>query len=74
MQSKRHSHYEALANQIAGIVIGWCLVYFVFPLMGVETTILQASISSGMFFISSYARSYTIRRIFNNITIRSLNK
>jgi len=74
MQSKKHSHYEALANQIAGIVIGWCLVYFAFPIMGVETTVAQASISSGMFFISSYARTYIIRRGFNKLTMRSLGK
>lgn len=64
-QSRKHSHYETIANQLAGQVIGWCLVYFVFPLMGVETTATQATASSIMFFISSYTRSYVIRRIFN---------
>ncbi len=70
MQSKRHSHYETTANQVAGLLIGWSLVYFVFPVMGVETTATQATISSVMFFISSYIRTYTIRRIFNKITVR----
>lgn len=68
MQSKKLSHLEALTNQITGLFIGWSLVYFAFPLMGVATTATQASISSGMFFVASYVRSYTIRRIFNRFT------
>jgi len=68
MQSKRASHIEAGVNQVAGLAIGWSLVYFVFPVMGVATTATQATISSAMFFISSYARTYVIRRIFNKYT------
>lgn len=66
-QSKKHSHYEITANQIAGLIIGWCLVYFIFPFMGVDTNMAQASASSLMFFFSSYTRAYAIRRIFNKI-------
>ena len=65
MQSKKHSHYEITTNQIAGIIIGWLLVFYIFPLIGVETTVTQASLSSVMFFIASYTRAYVIRRIFN---------
>lgn len=64
-QSKKHSHYEITANQIAGIVIGWCLVYFVFPIIGINANMTQASLSSAMFFFASYTRAYVIRRIFN---------
>ena len=67
MQSKKHSHYEIISNQIAGIIIGWCLVFFIFPFIGVETTVSQATASSIMFFIASYTRAYVIRRIFNKI-------
>ncbi|WP_434481334.1 DUF7220 family protein [Sulfurovum xiamenensis] len=66
-QSKKHSHYEAATNQITGIIIGWCLVYFAFPIMGVVVSVEQATGSSFMFFIASYTRSYTIRRVFNKI-------
>ena len=65
-QSKIHSHYEITANSIAGIIIGWLLVFYIFPFIGVETTATQASLSSMMFFIASYSRAYVIRRIFNN--------
>jgi hypothetical protein len=66
MQSKKQSHYEIITNQIVGIIIGWCLVYFAFPIMGVEVNAPQATLSSFMFFIASYGRSYVIRRVFNN--------
>jgi uncharacterized membrane protein YfcA len=66
-QSKRHSHYEIITNQIAGIIIGWGLVYFAFPLMGVTVSAAQATTSTAMFFVASYARAYVIRRIFNRI-------
>ncbi len=64
-QSKKHSHYEITANQVSGIIIGWLLVFYIFPFIGVETTATQASLSSMMFFIASYTRAYAIRRIFN---------
>ncbi len=64
-QSRKHSHYEITANQIAGIIIGWLLVFYIFPFIGVETTATQASLSSMMFFIASYIRAYVIRRMFN---------
>ena len=65
MQSKKHTHYEMLVNSILGVVIGWSIVFFVFPFMGVETTIHQASLSSVIFFTASYARAYFVRRVFN---------
>lgn len=66
-QSKKNSHYEVLANQIAGIIIGWCIVYFAFPLMDIHPSVEQTSVSSFMFFIASYIRSYVIRRISNRL-------
>jgi len=72
-QSKKHSHYEVLTNQIVGIAIGWCIVYFIFPLLdGLEQSVL-ASVSTVMFFISSYARGYIIRRIFNRLLHGKIN-
>jgi len=70
-QSKKHSHLEIIANQIAGIIIGWCLVFFAFPLMGTIATVEQASISSVLFFGASYSGAYVMRRFFNRINTRS---
>ena len=65
MQSKKLSHLEVLANQGIGIIIGWCIVYFIFPLLDEYSQGMIASISTVMFFISSYTRSYLLRRFFN---------
>lgn len=59
-----------MVNQILGIIIGFCLVYFAFPIMGVDVNVEQATASSVMFFFASYARAYVLRRIFNFITVR----
>jgi len=67
MQSKKMSHLEIITNQVAGIAIGWLIVYTVFPLFGVQTTATDATISTVIFFFASYTRAYTIRRIFNYI-------
>ena len=70
MQSKKHSHYEITTNQILGIIIGWAIVYFIFPLLKELTQFELATVSSCMFFVSSYTRSYVIRRIFNGKAYR----
>jgi len=57
----RRIHAEVIANQIVGILIGWTLVYWAFPLMGVRTTPTQATVSTVMFFAASYLRMWTIR-------------
>lgn len=66
-QSKKMTHVEVTTNQITGIMIGWCIVYFLFPLFDHYTQAVVASISTVLFFISSYTRSYIIRRIFEGV-------
>jgi len=65
MQTKKDSHKEVLTNQIVGIIGGWCIVYFLFPLFDYLEQSLVATISTILFFIWSYFRSYTLRRYFN---------
>ena len=65
MQSKKHSHYEIITNQVAGLAIGWAIVFFIFPFLGMESTVENASVASVIFFAASYSRAYIIRRIFN---------
>ena len=65
MQNKKISHLEVMTNQISGVIIGWLVVYFIFPWFGVTITATQTTISSIIFFISSYSRMYLIRRFFN---------
>lgn len=72
MQSKKHSHLEIIINQIFGILIGFSLVYFIFPLIGIPTTASQSAMSSGIFFIASYMRAYFIRRLFNYLHFKGI--
>ncbi len=65
MQSKLKSHIEVTTNQILGIIGGWLIVYFIFPLFDYLSQSLGATISTIIFFIWSYIRSYLVRRYFN---------
>jgi hypothetical protein len=58
-QSKLHSHYEALTQNIVGLLFA----FIVLTIFGVapETSLkIQASL-----FVVSYIRSYSIRRFYN---------
>jgi len=68
MQSKKHSHYEVATNQAVGIVGGWSIVYFIFPYFDHMSQASIATISSILFFVWSYSRSYVLRRFFNKKT------
>jgi len=64
MQSTKMSFYESLSNTVLGLVIGFCVVYFAFPWIGVPTTATDALLSNAMFFVTSFVRSYGLRRLF----------
>ena len=66
MQTRKQSHLEVTINQILGIIGGWLIVYFIFPLFDYLSQSLVATISTIRFFIWSYIRSYLVRRYFNN--------
>jgi uncharacterized protein YacL len=68
MQSNNHTHIEVLLNQIIGIIIGWLIVYLLFPLFDLLPQWEVATISSILFFVSSYARSYFIRRSYEYLS------
>ena len=66
MQTKKQTHYEVITNQVIGIVFGWVIVaYILIPLSNIYTAEIVATISTGLFFVSSYTRSYLVRRWFN---------
>ena len=66
MQTKKQTHYEVITNQVIGIVVGWVIVaYILIPLSNIYTAEIVATISTGLFFVSSYIRSYLVRRWFN---------
>lgn len=67
MQTRKHSHLEILTNQVIGVIGGWLIVYFLFPLFNHLPQAYIATISSVLFFVWSYARSYALRRLFNKL-------
>ena len=73
-QSKINSHIEVIVNNIIGASGGWLIVYFIFPLFDYLSQSLVATISTIIFFIWSYIRSYIVRRYFNNKDIECKTK
>jgi len=65
IQSKKHSHYEVVSNQAISLIVGFLIVYYIFPLLNALSQAELATASTIIFFIASYVRAYTIRRIFN---------
>lgn len=66
MQTKKQSHVEVSINQIVGLIGGWLIVYYLFPLFDYLEQSIVATISTIIFFVWSYLRSYLIRRYFNS--------
>jgi len=65
MQTKIKSHLEIIVNQVVGIIIGWLIVYYIFPVLDFLNKSQLANVSTIIFFVTSYSRGYIIRRIFN---------
>ncbi|MGL5752246.1 MAG: DUF7220 family protein [Paraclostridium sp.] len=65
MQTKKDSHLEVSANQISGVIGGYLIVYFIFPLFQHLEQYIVAGISTIIFFIFGYCRAYSWRRYFN---------
>lgn len=65
MQTKKQTHIEVITNQCLGLIGGWLIVYYLFPLFDYLSQEVVATISTIIFFIWSYLRSYLIRRYFN---------
>lgn len=74
MQSKIQSHLEVTINQIVGLIGGWLIVYYLFPLFDYLSQSIVATISTIIFFIWSYMRSYLIRRYFATKSYRLKTK
>ncbi len=66
-QTKKHSIYESIANTIIGLVVSYAVQRLIFPLYGIkisESTNIQITF---IFFVVSFVRSYTLRRVFNKL-------
>ena len=64
---RRYIHYEVLTNQITGQLMGFLVVLLLFPLIGIPVSFGQATLSSVIFFVMSYARMTVIRFVFEKL-------
>lgn len=66
-QSKKMSIIESITNTIIGLLMSFYIQLLVFPMFGIElTTAINIKITA-IFFVTSFVRSYSCRRIFNKI-------
>lgn len=67
MQSKKLSLVESVVNVVSSFIIGVITQIIVFPFYGMEIS-LMANISLTLIFsLTSFVRSYIVRRTFNSI-------
>ncbi len=64
MQSKKNSLVESLTNGFIAYLISVVTAYFVFPLFGHETSMIDNFGITACFTVVTVIRSYIVRRLF----------
>jgi hypothetical protein len=73
MQSAKSSAYESTINVVSGIVIGALTQMAILPLFGIRGVPVSANLGMAcMFAVTSWIRSYYIRRWFNRRAARAI--
>jgi hypothetical protein len=70
-QSRRMSLIEAIANVLVGFGLALATQILVFPIFGLRASLSQNLALGFIFTLTSLARSYALRRLFEAIRIRS---
>ena len=70
-QSRLMSFVESIANVIVGYGVAVVTQILIFPWLGLHTTLGQNLAMGGVFTIVSLARSFLLRRLFENLRVRS---
>jgi len=70
-QSRLMSLIEAIANVVVGYGVAVIAQILVFPVFGLQTTLIQNLKLGGIFTIVSLARSFALRRLFEVIRVRA---
>jgi len=73
-QSRAMSLVESLTNVAVGYGIAVATQILVFPLFGLSTTLAENMAMGAIFTVVSIARSFTLRRLFEAIRMRSANE
>ena len=71
-QSRTMSMVEAVANVVVGYGVAVVTQVLVFPVFGLHTTLAQNLKMGAVFTVVSIARSFTLRRLFDAIRVRSV--
>lgn len=74
MQSRWHSFLESAVNILVGYSIGVASQMLVFPLFGIKVTLAENLLMGLYFTVISLARSYVIRRMFNQWHMKLVSK
>ena len=69
MQSRTMSLVEAVANVVVGFWLAVLTQILVFPLFGLAVTLTQNLLIGCLFTLTSIARSYLLRRLFEAMRI-----
>ncbi len=64
-QKKRHSFMESILNVAIGYGVALATQIAVFPLFGMQVSIIDNLAIGGIFTVVSIIRSYYVRRLFN---------
>lgn len=70
-QSRLMSFCEAIANVAVGYGVAVLTQIVIFPMFGFLTTLAQNLQMGAVFTVVSIVRSFTLRRIFNAIRVRT---
>jgi hypothetical protein len=68
MQSKRESLTESAVNIVTGVLVSWGMNLLAGPLLGVKMNAAQSAGIVAILTVTSFVRSYAIRRYFNRRT------
>ena len=71
-QSKRMSMIESLTNVAVGYGVAVSAQILVFPLFGLEVALVDNLAIGAIFTGISIVRSYTLRRVFEEIRVRKI--
>ena len=70
MQSRVMSFVEAIANVVVGYGVAVLTQILIFPVFGLNTTLVQNLAMGAVFTVVSIVRSFALRRLFEQIRIR----
>lgn len=74
MQSKKLSLIESIVNVVSSFVIGVITQILVFPFYGLKISVMANISLTLIFSLTSFIRSYILRRIFNGISEKNAVK